>query len=92
MSSLVSSLGRLSNLTILFTSPSFSKQIIVTNGALAQASGTGVALAASGKLYIAVGAYANAMPTSTSSTIAFAVKVLASSGDYTQYIVTLTVG
>jgi hypothetical protein len=95
MSSLATNLGRLTNLTILFTSPSFSKQITVTSGALSQTSGTGVSLGASGTLYIAVGAYANAVPTSPNSpsTIAFAVKILSTTSTaYTQYIVTLSVG
>jgi len=95
MSSLATNLGRLTNLTILFTSPSFSKQIIVTSGALSQTSGTGVTLGSSGTLYIAVGAYADSVPTSSSSpsTIAFAVKILStSSAAYAQYIITLSVG
>lgn len=65
--SLTGTLGRLSNATIWFTAPSFSKQIVVTNGALAQSSGAGTTLAGPGTIQIAIAVYSTTTPTASTA-------------------------
>jgi mucin-6/19 len=91
-SGLTSNLGRLTNVTVWFTSP-FGKQIVISGGALTQSSGPGVTLAGSGTVDIAVAAFADAIPTGSNvpSTVTLSLQVLNSgSTAYSLYTIVLT--
>jgi hypothetical protein len=55
-----STLSRLTNLTVWFTSP-LSTQIVVSSGSITESSGSAVTLAASGVVYIALAASSNVL-------------------------------
>ncbi|MDG6988686.1 MAG: hypothetical protein JRN21_05095 [Nitrososphaerota archaeon] len=87
-------LGRLSNLTVSFTTAPASDQVIVLNGAVSQSGGTPVTLGSSSTLDIAVVGTATAVPTAsnTPSVVVVSLKVLSStSAVYAQYTITFDV-
>jgi hypothetical protein len=94
--SMTSNLGRLTNLTVWLSSPTnvVTKEIVVTSGALTQASGATVTLAGSGTYSIGVAAYSAALPTSsnTPSTVTFSLRVKpTASTAFSQYTISLAV-
>jgi hypothetical protein len=88
-----STLTRLTNVTVWFVSP-FSDQIVVSSGSLTQSSGSTVTLAASSTVDIAVAAYSNAIPTSSTSpsSLVLSLKIQPSTAPvYTQYTINLSI-
>lgn len=89
-----SALGRLANFTVSLTTAPYSQQVVITNGAVSQSSGSAATLPASGTLNIAVGGTANAVPTATNSpsTVTVSLKVLSSTSTvFAQYTIVLNI-
>ena len=95
LSSMTQKLGRLTNATIWFTTATSSIQIVVTNGALAQSSGSAVTLPALGSFNIALAAYSGATPSSSTapSTITASLLVEPSGSPvYSEYTISFVIG